>query len=75
MIEAQPTEDIDDFLASVGKEKEQKKAKVVSKITRDDTGVRIAQVAVLMGDKARDAVTPMNYQVTTIDLGPTTKKR
>lgn len=75
MIEAQPTKDIDDFLVRFGKEKEQKKAKVFLKITRDDTGVRIAQVAVLMGNKTRDVVTPMHYQVNTIDFGPTTQKQ
>ncbi|XP_057821450.1 glucose-6-phosphate 1-dehydrogenase, chloroplastic [Cryptomeria japonica] len=44
-----------------------------SRITRDDTGACIAQVAVPTGDKTRDVVTAMEYQVTTIDLGPTTK--
>lgn len=75
MVETQPTEDIDDFLARVGKEKEQKKAKKFSRITRDDIGARIAQVVVPMGDKIKDVVTPMDYQVTTIDLGATTKKQ
>lgn len=40
-IEAQPVEDIDDFLAWIGKAKEKKKAKSLSKITRDDSGAHI----------------------------------
>lgn len=42
IIEMQPIEDIDDFLARIDKEKELKKAKIFSKIARDDTGMRIA---------------------------------
>lgn len=45
------------------------------RITRDDIGACIPQVVVPTSDKTRDVVTPMDYQVTTIDLGPTTKKQ
>lgn len=74
MIEAQPIENIDDFLAKPNEEKEQKRAKIFSKIARDDTSVRIAQVVVPMDYKTKDVVTPMDYQITTVELEPTTKE-
>lgn len=73
--EVQPIEDIDDFLARIGKAKEKNKAKKFSKITRDDSRSGILQVAIPAVDKPIDEITPMDYQVTIIDLGPSTKQQ
>lgn len=46
MIEVQPIGDIDDYLARSAKEKEPKRAEILSHIARDEIGMRIAQIVV-----------------------------
>lgn len=50
MIETWPIENIDDVLAKTNKGKESNKAKIFSNVARDETGVRIAKVAIPMDD-------------------------
>lgn len=75
MVEVQPIDDIDNYLARSNKEKEPKNAEILSHIARDETGMRIAQVAVPIGHVTQDIATPMDFQITLVALGRTTKEQ
>lgn len=70
MVEVQPMDDVDEFLAQISKPIEKKKAKKFSKIIRDGSGSHILQVAVPKVDKAKEDILPKEYEVRKIDLGP-----
>lgn len=55
------------------KRRPSKPAKKFSLIQRSSVGFRSDQVAVPKVDKARDNITPEEYEITTISLGKTTK--
>lgn len=61
MIDTQPIDEIDDYLARNDKEKEPKKDKIFSNISRDETSMWISHVAIPIGDVTRDTATPMDY--------------
>lgn len=71
----QPIEDIDAFLAQIRKAKEPKQSKKFTQITRDGSGTRTLHVALPMVDKTRKEISPMDYQIATFDLGPSTKRQ
>lgn len=56
MIEVQPIDDIDDYLARSAK-KEPKRAEILSHIARDETEIRIAQIVVTIAGVTADIAT------------------
>lgn len=75
MIEVQPIDDIDDYLARSAEEKEPKRAEILSHIARDETGMRIAQIVVPIAGVTTDFATPMDFHITSVALGRTSKKQ
>lgn len=69
------TDDIDEYLARSNKEKEPKKAEILSHIARDEIGMRIAQVVVPIGGVMANIATPMNFKITSVALGRTTREQ
>lgn len=74
LVEIQQEDDTTNFLARLGKVPIKKTAKKYSLIQRDDAGMRSIQVVVPKFDKAKEDITPGEYEITTINLGPTTNK-
>lgn len=66
-------DDMADFLARLEAVSARKLAKAFSTIQRDEVGHRTVQVAVPTVDKSREEITPLEYAITIVDLGPTTK--
>jgi hypothetical protein len=60
----------DDLIANIRKGKENK-AKVISKIDRDETNNKIIHIATLAPYQNKDGVTRKNYSIYNINLGPT----
>lgn len=48
----------DELLANIGKGKTKMKARVISKITRDEADNRIINIATLTADKGKRKITP-----------------
>lgn len=61
----------DELLPKIGKDKGEKKARVISKIERDEAHNRVVHIATLALDKNRDDVAGKDYNVQTFNLGPT----
>lgn len=66
---------LDELLANIRKGKGKKKAKVISKIERDETNSRVIHIATPAPDKNMDDVTRIDYNVQTINLGPTSMEQ
>ncbi|XP_057847460.2 uncharacterized protein LOC131057339 [Cryptomeria japonica] len=75
MIEVQPIDDIHDYLARSDKEKEPKRAEILSHIARNETGIRIAQIAIPIAGVTSNIATPMDFQITSVSLGHTSRKQ
>lgn len=69
IVEAQPIDDVDDYSTRSNQEKEPKKAKILLNIARDETGMRIAQVVIPIGDVTMGVATPMDFHITLVALG------
>lgn len=52
-----------------------KKTTKYSLIQKDDVGFRLVQVVVPRVEKAKRDITPEEYEITAINLGPTTKEQ
>lgn len=63
----------DELIANIGKGKEKKKARVISKITKDEADNRIIHNATPTTDKNKDEIVPQDYTIHRIKLGPTSK--
>lgn len=61
----------DELLENIGKDKGKKKARVISKVERDETNNRVVHIATPIPDKNRDEVTRKDYNLLTINLGAT----
>lgn len=75
MIEVQPIDNIDDYLARSAKEKEPKRAEILSHIARDETGMQIVQVVVPITGVTTNIATPMDFQITFVALGRTSREQ
>lgn len=73
-IEVQEEDDMADFLARLEQTAVKKSATRFSAIQRDETGCRIVQIVVPKVDKAKGYIASHEYEITTFNLGPTTKK-
>lgn len=74
-IEIQQEDDTTNFLTRLEKVTIKKIAKKYSLIQKDDVGFRSVQVDVPKVDKAIEDITLGDYEITTINLGPTTKEQ
>lgn len=73
LVEVPEEDDMADFLARLETVAAKKLAKVFSTIQKDEIGRCTMQIAVLIVDKSKEDITPQEYAITTVDLGPTTK--
>jgi len=64
--------DLSTIMSQAQKPKKQKKAKIQSRIYKDESGSRIAEIAVPPADTAREHVREEDYVISIVDLGPTT---
>lgn len=65
----------DELLAKIGKDKGNKKARVISKIERDTTNNRVVHIATPAPDKNMDDVNAKDYNLLTINLGSTSMEQ
>lgn len=72
VAEEEATDKLDSFLEWIGQTIEKKKATKLSKITRDNIVSQIIQIATPRVDKPEDEITTDDYDLETIELGPTT---
>lgn len=61
----------DELLTKIVKDKAKKKARVISKIERDQESNKVVHIATPTPDNNRDEVTTKDYNVQTFNLGPT----
>lgn len=65
----------DESLAKIGKDKGKKKARVISRIERDEANNRVVHIATPTQDKNKDEVTWHDYNMQNINLGPTSMEQ
>lgn len=75
IVESNLDDDLEDFLNRIGKIVEKKQAKKYSKITKESSGFQLVQVVIPKVNTTKDDITLEEYEVTTVDLGPTTKEQ
>lgn len=75
VIETQEEDDMVDFLAKLEQVATKKPARRFSTIQRDEAGYRTVQIVVEKLDEAKGDIASHEYEITTLNLGPTTKKQ
>lgn len=65
----------DSFFTSLGRTKEKNKARLISTIIKDESNNKVLHVSTPTIEKNKHEATPKNYNVQTINLGPSTKKK
>lgn len=75
VTEEEATDNLDSFLERIGQTVEKNKPTNLSKITRDNVGSQIIQIATPRVDKPEDEITADDYDLETIELGLATTKQ
>jgi len=75
IVETYQPAPVEELLVNIQKSNQKKKATVLSKITQDSAGNKEVHIAVPRIDKELENMTPEDYNMTTIGMGPITREQ